>query len=283
MKSKIIDKTGKQVKEINLPKQFSEEIRPDLIKRSVLAIQANKRQPYGADPRAGKDFSAKLSRRRRDFRGGYGRGASRVPRKVHTRRGRQFYYIGAVAPGTVGGRRAHPPKAEKIWSQKINKKENQKAIRSAIAASAIPQLVKERGHNFTDMLIIKDFETISKTKELNDILLKLGLENEFKRIIKKIRPGKGKLRGRKYRVSKGPLIITSEKCPLTKSAKNMLGFDIMTVESLNAELLAPGGVPGRLTIWTDKAVERLEKENLFYQKEKTLKEKKPKENKDGLV
>ena len=251
MKSKIIDTTGKQVKEIDLPKQFSEDIRPDLIKRSVLAIQANKRQPYGANIRAGKDYSAKLSRRRKDYRGGYGRGASRIPRKVLTRRGRQFYYVGAIVPGTVGGRRAHPPKAEKIWSQKVNRKENQKAIRSAIAATIDKDLMKERGHTFTDQLILKDIEKIQKTKDLKEILLKLGLEKEFDRIKKKVRAGKGKSRGRKYKVSKGPLIVTSEICSLTKAAKNLLGFDIMTVESINTELLAPGGIAGRLTIWSD--------------------------------
>lgn len=264
MKSKIIDISGKLVEEINLPSQFSEEIRNDLINRSFLAIQANKRQPYGAFKRAGKDYSAKLSRRRRDYKTGYGRGISRVPRKVLTRRGSQFYYVGAVAPGTVGGRRAHPPKSEKIWKQKINKKENKKAIRSAIAATINKELLQKRGHTFTEQLIIKDIEKISKTKELKQVLLNLGLLKEFGRIKKKIRPGKGKMRGRKYRTSKGPLIITSEKCPLTKAAMNLLGFDIMTVKTLNTELLAPGGVPGRLTIWSDKAIEKLEKEKLFY-------------------
>ena len=46
-------------------------------------------------------------------------------------------WVGAFAPGTVGGRRAHPPKSEKIWSKKINKKENAKAIRSAISATLL--------------------------------------------------------------------------------------------------------------------------------------------------
>jgi large subunit ribosomal protein L4e len=267
MKSKILDNTGKPVKEIDLPSQFSEPVREDLIKRAVLAIQANKRQPYGAYENAGKDYSARLSKRRRDYRGSYGRGISRVPRKVLLRRGRQFYYVGAVAPGTVGGRRAHPPKPEKIWKQKINKKERQKAIRSAIAATQDKELIEKRGHKFTNSLIIKDIENISKTKELKELLLKLGLEEEFKRIKKRIRAGKGKMRGRKYKVSKGPLIVTSQACPLTKAAQNLLGFDVITVESLNAELLAPGGIPGRLTIWSDKAIERLEKEKLFYPKE----------------
>ncbi|MCD4760043.1 50S ribosomal protein L4, partial [archaeon] len=58
MKSATFTKTGIKAKEVNLPKQFSEEVRPDLIKRAVLVIQANKRQKYGTDPRAGLEYSA---------------------------------------------------------------------------------------------------------------------------------------------------------------------------------------------------------------------------------
>ena len=74
MKSATFTKTGVKGKEISLPTHFSEEIRPDLIKRAVLVIQANKRQQYGADPRAGMEYSASLSKRRRAYRGSYGRG-----------------------------------------------------------------------------------------------------------------------------------------------------------------------------------------------------------------
>jgi len=126
MKSTTFNKTGVKGKEVSLPKQFSEEVRPDLIKRAVLAIQANKRQQYGTDPRAGMEQSAKISRRRRAYRGGYGRSMARIPRKVMIRRGTQFVYTGAIVSNTTGGRRAHPPKAEKIYDQKINKKKNKK-------------------------------------------------------------------------------------------------------------------------------------------------------------
>ena len=84
-----------------------------LIKRAVLTLQNNKRQRYGANPEAGKKVSAALSKRRRKYRGSYGHGISRVPRKILSRRGTSMNWQGAFAPGTVGGRRAHPPKAEK--------------------------------------------------------------------------------------------------------------------------------------------------------------------------
>ena len=37
----------------------------------------------------------------------------------------------------------------------------------------------------------------------------------------------------------------------------------VNVKNLNVELLAPGEVPGRLTLWTVSAIENLEKEKLF--------------------
>ena len=115
MKLKIISTENKAIGEVNLPSQFNEPVRPDLIKRAVHALQANRRQPYGASEEAGKRHSAYLSKRRRKYRGTYGIGQSRTPRKVMTRRGTQFFYVGAFAPQTVGGRRAHPPKSKKNW------------------------------------------------------------------------------------------------------------------------------------------------------------------------
>ncbi len=53
MKSPIYSIKGEKKTPIDLPIQFSENLRTDLIKRAVLAVQANSRQPYGADPLAG--------------------------------------------------------------------------------------------------------------------------------------------------------------------------------------------------------------------------------------
>ncbi|MFH0936313.1 MAG: 50S ribosomal protein L4 [Candidatus Woesearchaeota archaeon] len=266
MKANLYDISGNKIKSIELPNQFNEEFRPDLIKRAVLAIQSHKRQPYGALSKAGQRSSALVSRRRRDYRTAYGHGISRTPRKVVWRRGRQFGWVGAFAPNTVGGRRAHPPKSQKDFSQKINIKERRKAIRSALAATCIKEIVEKRGHSFKDVPIIIDskIENISKTKDIENILIKLGLEKELQRTqFRKIRAGKGKARNRKYKTKKGPLIVVSQQCQLLKSAQNIPGIDIIPVNELNAELLAPGTMPGRLTIYTDKAIEKLEKENLF--------------------
>lgn len=263
----LVNLEGKKLKEINLPSQFNEKYHPSLIWRAFLTIQANKRQPYGAKPDAGMRASSKVSRRRRDYKGSYGHGISRVPRKVLWHRGTQFGWVGATAPGTVGGRRAHPPKAEKIWDKKINIKERRKAIRSALAATLNKDLVMLRNHFPPSIypLVLEDkFEDLNKTKEVIKVLENLGLEKELSRLeIKKVRAGKGKNRGRKYKKKTGPLIIVSKKCNLVNAAKNILGIDIIPINQINVELLAPGSHAGRLTIYTEGAIQRLEKENMF--------------------
>ena len=263
----LLDLEGKKVKELKLPNQFNEEYHPNLIWRSVITIQSNKRQPYGADTEAGKKASAKLSRRRRDYKGSYGKGMSRVPRKTLWKRGSQFGWVGANAPGTVGGRKAHPPKASKILTKKINKKENRKAIRSALSAVLNKNLVLKRNHHIPEiypLAIENKFENLTKANEVLKVLNNIGLKEELSRLERKVRAGKGKLRGRKYRSNVGPLIVVSQKCKLMDTAKSLLGIDVVQIKNINTELLAPGTQAGRLTIFTEAAIEKLQKENLFY-------------------
>jgi large subunit ribosomal protein L4e len=265
MKAKKFTVEGKVNGEVSLPKQFSEEFRPDLIKKAVLAIQSHNRQAYGASPDAGTRASAYISKRRKAYKTTYGKGQSRTPRKVVLRRGLHFYFVGAFAPNTTGGRRAHPAKAEKDWNLKLNIKERRKAIRSAIAATMDQEKVKTRGHKSESVVIEAKYEDLKKTKEVETFFKSLGYQKELDRIaIKKVRAGKGKNRGRPYKKKKGPLLVVSKQCSLMKAAQNMQGIEICEVKNLNAELLAPGTDAGRLTVWSDKALELMEKEKLFY-------------------
>lgn len=266
MKLNVLSPANVKVATIDLPQQFSEEVRPDLVKRAVEALQANARQPYGSDPMAGKYHSTKISRRRRDYKTSYGIGISRVPRKIMSRNGTRMNWVGAFSPGTVGGRRAHPPKATKVLTKKINIKENRKAIRSALAAVMARQLVEQRGHAVPTsypFALDTSIEVLTRTKEVEKALDALGLRNELARIKTRIRAGKGKRRGRKYITSHGPLIVTSKDCTLLQAASNIPGVTAVTVNALNADLLAPGASCGRLTLFTQAAIERLAKEHLF--------------------
>ncbi len=267
MDVKVLDISNKEIGKKKLPSQFSEPLRLDIIKRVVVAILSNQRQPYGSDPGAGMRASAKLSRRRHNYKTSYGIGISRVPRKIMSRRGTRLNWRAAFAPGTVGGRRAHPPKAEKIWEKKVNEKERKKAIRSALSAVLDKKLVLARGHIVPEtfpFIVEKNFENVDKTKKAVLALKALGFEKELTRVSKKtVRAGKGKARGRKYKRVRGILLVVSNDCKLMKSARSIPGVEVSKVASLNAELLAPGVKPGRLTIFTEEAIEKMEKEKLF--------------------
>jgi large subunit ribosomal protein L4e len=256
----IYDIHGKSVGKESLPKVFSTPYRPDLIKRAVLSIQSERRQPYGTDPLAGKRTSAHYHGRRKYRFAMMNKEMSRIPR-IHGKGAGNFAYRARFAPHAVKGRRAHPPKAEKLWFQGLNKKERMLALKSALAASAMLEIVKARGHavDETPIIFVDDFEKLSKTNEVAKLLYSL-IPKEMKRCDKKkVRAGKGKMRGRKYLRKKGPVIIVSKVCPASKAAKNIPGIDITTVSSINTELLAPGAQAGRFLMITKSALNELSK------------------------
>lgn len=250
--AKIYDLKGKPIGKTTLPTVFTTPLRPDVIKRAVLAIQSSRLQPQGRDPMAGKRTSAESR--------GTGLAMARIPR-VKGGGGRA-----AFAPGTVGGRQAHPPTSEKKIVKRIPKKEAHLALLSAIAATASKDTVASRGHAIEDVpqipLIVADsIEELTKTKEVEVVLMSLGILSDAYRVkaSRKIRAGKGKRRGRKMKQAVGPLIVVVENKGLADAASNIPGVDIVTVNNLNTEMLAPGTHPGRLTLWTNGAIERLDK------------------------
>lgn len=237
---------------IKLPDVFDTPLRTDVIKRAVLAIQSNRFQPQGRDPMAGKRTSAESR--------GTGSGSARIPRRKGTS-GR-----GAFAPGTVSGRQAHPPLSSKTSVKRIPKKEKRLALLSAIAATGSKKLVAARGHSIEDIpeipLIVSDeFEAMSKTREVEETLIRLGVLSEIFRVreSRRIRAGRGKTRGRKMKHAVGPLMVVAENKGIVEAAQNIPGVEVATVSALNVEMLAPGTHPGRLTIWTSNAIEKLRK------------------------
>lgn len=241
--------SGKSSKKIKLPIAFDEGYRLDLIRRAVKSARANRRQPYGPSLSSGMKHSTSTW--------GKGRGAARVQRLVGARRA-------VESPNNVGGRRAHPPRADKIWAEKINKKERWKARRTALAAISNNEFVEKRGHKFdkkvTLPVVIEDeFEKIQKTKKALEIFRKIGLYKDLERANngKHIRSGKGKSRGRIYRRPKSILIIATDQNLIKKGISNLIGVDVVTPSTLSIEDLAPGGDPGRLTIITESALKEM--------------------------
>lgn len=247
--SKVFDLQGKQVDKVKLPSVFRTVLRPDVIRRAVTTIQSHRFQPQGRDPMAGKRTTAESK--------GVGLGIARVPRvKIGMR--------AAFGVGIVGGHRAHPPRSEKKIRRKIPRKEMNLALRSAIAATGVREIVAKRGHLVDDvsdfpLVVVDDVGSLQKTKDVEGFLLSLGAWADVFRAkeSRHVRAGKGKGRGRRYKQAVGPLIIVSKDGSIVRAARNLPGVDVALVDNLNVELLAPGTHPGRLTIWSNSALERL--------------------------
>ncbi len=259
----VLTLSGKSSGKIKLPGIFFTEYDPELIKRAVLAIESAGFQPQGVKPKAGMNTSAetRMNRDLPQMQRTINVGHARLPRKKN----RRGLLAGVVArvPQAVGGRAAHPPKKEKKLEEKINKKEKRKALHSAIASSLNETLVRDR-HSFGEKvvlpLIVEDkFEKITKTKNVVKTLKDLNVYRDVETAKQKrrIRAGKGKMRGRKYKKKKSLLIVTSENCDVYKAARNLEGTDVCAVKNLNTKLFAPGTKAGRLTLWTSGAVKKL--------------------------
>ena len=242
MNATVHDLDGGDAGSVELPDVFETPFRPDLIGRAVTVAQANRKQAYGADEFAGMRTPAESF--------GSGRGLAHVPRSENVAR---------RVPHAVSGRRAHPPKAEKDQTKDLNDKERRLAVRSAIAATTDVALVADRGHAFDEdldlPLVVSDaFESLEKTQEALGVLEALGVDADVERADegRSVRSGRGKSRGRKYRQPKSLLVVTSEEP--SRAARNLAGVDVATAREVNAEDLAPGAHPGRLTLWTESAV-----------------------------
>lgn len=252
---RVYDLEGKPVREVKLPPIFVTPYRPDLIRRAFISSLTARIQPQGRDPMAGKRTTAESL--------GVGYGIARVPRVKGDRYPKANQ--AAFVPMAVGGRRAHPPKVEKVVFERINRKEKQLAVMSAIAATADFNLVSGRGHVVDGvpelpLVVVDELEEISRTASIRVFLKRLGVWGDVERAKRgrKIRPGKGKFRGRRYKRRRGPLIVIGRDGGIVRAARNLSGVDVVEARNLSVIHLAPGGHAGRLTIWTESALRQLE-------------------------
>ena len=197
---------------------------------------------------------------------GTGRALARIPRVS----GSGTHRAGQGAYGNMcrDGRMFAPLRTWRKWQRKSNLKQRRHAVASALAASSVTPLVMARGHEINEVpeipLVVKDFQGVGKTKDLIEILERLGLKNELRKCggKRKVRPGKGKWRNRRYKLRKGPLIVISDADNIVRrAARNIAGVEVSNVSSLNLLKLAPGGHSGRLIVWTSEAFDALN--NIF--------------------
>lgn len=245
----LVSVKGTPGESITLPIAFSSAIRTDLIRRAVVAVRSHQRQPHGTSPTAGLRHSVQWS--------GKGKGVSRTPRLMDSMRGAQ-------APNTVSGRPAHPPRIETIWAKKVNLKERRLAFAAALAATREPRLVKARGHEVPDDLALPvvletPVEEIATSADARELLQKLKLWDDVARAADgvHVRAGRGKRRGR-FRHSPRSLLLVVSAPGKGLGFRNLSGVDVVPVGRLGTEDLAPGGDPGRVTLFSRAALDLLQ-------------------------
>ncbi|WCJ41656.1 60S ribosomal protein L4 [Euphorbia peplus] len=239
-----------------LPDVMKASIRPDIVNFVHHQMSKNARQPYAVSKKAGHQTSAESW--------GTGRAVSRIPRVA----GGGTHRAGQAAFGNMcrGGRMFAPTKIWRRWHRRINVNQKRYAVVSAIAASAVPALVMARGHRVETVpempLVISDSaEGVEKTSAAIKLLKEIGAYGDVEKAKDShaIRPGKGKMRNRRYISRKGPLIVYgNEGAKMVKAFRNIPGVEIANVERLNLLKLAPGGHLGRFVIWTKSAFEKLD-------------------------
>ncbi|KAK6071668.1 ribosomal protein L4/L1 [Seiridium cupressi] len=244
-----------------LPAVFGAPIRPDVVVSTFTGMAKNKRQPYSVSEKAGHQTSAESW--------GTGRAVARIPRVS----GGGTHRAGQAAFGNMcrSGRMFAPTKIWRKWHIKISQGQKRYATASAIAASAVAPLLLARGHQISSVpevpLVIDSavFEgaAAAKTSAAFKILSAVGAGADVEKAkkSKKLRAGKGKLRGRRHRQRRGPLVIYDPNVDgrdLVKGFRNLPGVETSDVYALNLLQLAPGGHLGRFVVWTSAAFKALD-------------------------
>ncbi|VVB51911.1 50S ribosomal protein L4 [uncultured archaeon] len=245
---------------VNLPAVFKTPYRPDVIQRAVIAQQSSRRTPYAQYELAGRHTSAEYyGQRKEGARITMNKSMSRLPRIKPG--GGGLGQVRGVSQAKAGPK-LHAPKGTD-YTKKINNKEAQLALKSAIAATSNIDLILQRGHKVSEVpevpLVVEDaFESLSKAKDILAAFKKLGLTAEIERTkTKTTGSSHGVSRGRVKRTKKSVLIVVGPKSKVLNAATNIPGVDAVEATSLTVEDVAPGGKAGRLTVWTQSALKHL--------------------------
>ncbi len=240
---------------VALPAVFKAPIRPDIVHSVFKGVNKNKRQAYAVSEKAGHQTSAESW--------GTGRAVARIPRV----NGSGTHRAGQAAFGNMcrGGRMFAPTKTWRKWHVKVNHNEKRYAVASAIAASGVASLVLARGHRVetipeVPLVVANEIESVTKTKDAVAVLKAIGAHRDVIKVIKskKLRAGKGKLRGRRHTQRRGPLVVYGNDNGIVKAFRNVPGVETANVRALGLLQLAPGAHLGRFVIWTQSAFELLD-------------------------
>ncbi|KIM80421.1 hypothetical protein PILCRDRAFT_822552 [Piloderma croceum F 1598] len=242
--------SGESSTSLPLPAVLTAPIRLDVVAQVHKSMAKNKRQAYAVSEKAGHQTSAESW--------GTGRAVARIPRVG----GGGTHRSGQAAFGNMcrGGRMFAPTKTWRKWHVKVNQNQRRFATVSALAASALPSLVLARGHRIEQieevpLVVGSAIESLGKTKEAVAVLKSLNAYADVVKVSnsRKLRAGRGKMRNRRHRQRRGPLIVYNEDKGIVKAFRNLPGVEIVNVRRLNLLQLAPGGHLGRFIIWTEGA------------------------------
>jgi len=241
------------VGEVAVPHVFHAPIRSDIVHFVFYNLNKNRRQAYAVNKDAGMMYNAESW--------GTGRAVARIPRVggSGTHRSGQ----GAFGNQCRGGRMFNPNTTWRRWHRKVNLTQRRHAVASAVAASAVPSLVLARGHRINqlpEVPFVVDSLNFTQTSEVIEVFNRFGLREELEKVkdTRKVRPGQGKYRNRRYKTRKGPLVVFGNEDNLVQqSARNIPGVELVHVDRLNLLQLAPGSHLGRLIVWTSSAFKRL--------------------------
>ena len=252
----VISVTGdKTLTQVPVPAVFSAPIRADVVHSVFTRINKNKRQAYAVNVMAGKQGSSESW--------GTGRAVARLPRIGGG--GTHASGSGARANMARGGNMFAPTKIWRRWHVRVNHNEKRYATASAIAASGVTSLVQARGHRVEQvqelpLIVANDFESVKKTKEAVAVLKAVGAGSDILKVVKlkKLRAGKGKMRGRRTTQRRGPLVVYAQDNGIVKALRNVPCVETAPVTALGLLQLAPGAHLGRFVIWTQAAFEALD-------------------------
>ena len=247
----ILETDGRNKSTITLPAVFETPYRPEVIQRVYNNLNSYTFQRQGRYPAAGQMVSAESRNT--------GLGIARIARA----RGEGFPRAGQAAgvSSVRHGRLAHPPVSWKNIYKKINKKEKLLALCSAIAATTNSELIKRRGHKIKDeiqlpIVVSNEIESVVKSKDLEKILLNLGLEEDLKRTF--IRRNKSFHKNSINRRSAlSVLILVGNDEKIGRLSNSLPGITVKSVKSVSVLDLAPGSKPVRLTIFSENAIQQL--------------------------
>jgi len=237
-----------------MPHVLTAPLRPDLVREVHKNVSKNKRQAYAVGAKVGYETAAESW--------GTGRAVARIPRAP----GGGTHRAGQATFGNQarGGGMFNPTKVWRRWHRRVNVTQKRHAVVTSLAASSLPPLVMARGHRIGEVaelpLVVTDgLESVTKTKQAVEALKKLGCGEDLQKVLdsRKLRPGKGKARNRRYRMRCGPLVIYKEDNGITRAMRNIPGVETACVDNLNLLRLAPGGNFGRFIVWTEGAFKKL--------------------------